>query len=134
MLLYKTMHCITHEYIISTAINDEYNEYSQNTHIQHTMATNETTPVKNIPSYMRGTATSSTRVTPEKEKLPTQPQSTSYQPLMSVPKSPARKIPKVVTSSRNHSTLHPLIPPQSNRLPHKLELVRNEILSNINLS
>ena len=58
------------------------------------MATNETTPVKKVPSYMRGTATSSNRVTPEKKKLPTQPLRTSYQPRMSVPKSPARKMAK----------------------------------------
>ena len=58
------------------------------------MATNETTQVKKIPSYMRGTATSTNRVTPEKKKLPTQSQRNSDQPRMSAQKSPARKMTK----------------------------------------
>ena len=99
------------------------------------MATNETTPVKKVPSYMRGTATSSNRVTPEKKKLPTQPLRTSYQPRMSVPKSPARKMAKGsdVISKPLYTpspSLPPPSPPQTNGLPHKLELAGKENLSN----
>ena len=59
------------------------------------MATNEITPVNNIPSFMRGTANSARkteRVANEKKRVSNQPPRTSYQPRTPAQKSPAHKI------------------------------------------
>lgn len=68
------------------------------------MATNETTSVKKIPSFMRGTANSNSKTdrpsttSSDRKRVTSQSQRVSYQPRTPVPKSPAHKIDRSISS------------------------------------